>query len=61
LTTTSAVGDGDTARTAFLSLDFVTYIVENCSHDDTVAERAAAPLGRPGGPACRCSTWFLPR
>jgi nicotinamidase-related amidase len=45
LTTTSEASDGDTVRTAFLSLDFVTYIVENCSHDDTVAERAAAALG----------------
>jgi nicotinamidase-related amidase len=32
------------ARTAFLALDFVTYIVENFSHDDGVAQRAADAL-----------------
>jgi nicotinamidase-related amidase len=31
-------------RTAFLALDFVTYIVENFSHDTAVAERAAGAL-----------------
>src|SRR5260370_32231103 len=41
MTATSEEGE---TRTAFLSLDFVTYIVENCSHDDTVAEHAAAAL-----------------
>jgi nicotinamidase-related amidase len=35
--------DGKT-RTAFLALDFVCYIVENFSTDDTVAEHAAAAL-----------------
>ena len=33
-----------TARTAFLALDFTTYIVENFSHDDAVAERASNAL-----------------
>jgi nicotinamidase-related amidase len=32
------------ARTAFLALDFVTYIVENFSHDAAVAERASSAL-----------------
>jgi nicotinamidase-related amidase len=41
LTATSA--DGKT-RTAFLALDFVRYIVEKFSHDDAVAEHAAAAL-----------------
>jgi nicotinamidase-related amidase len=31
-------------RTAFLALDFVTYIVENFSHDVAVADRAASAL-----------------
>jgi nicotinamidase-related amidase len=31
-------------RTAFLALDFATYIVENFSHDAAVAERAAGAL-----------------
>jgi nicotinamidase-related amidase len=31
-------------RTAFLALDFVTYIVENFSHDAAVAERASSAL-----------------
>ena len=34
----------DSPRTAYLSLDFVTYIVENFSHDDAVAKRAADAL-----------------
>jgi nicotinamidase-related amidase len=33
-----------TVRTAFLALDFVTYIVENFSHDAAVAERASGAL-----------------
>jgi nicotinamidase-related amidase len=33
------------SRTAFLALDFVTYIVENFSHDPLVAEHAAGALG----------------
>ncbi len=32
------------ARTAFLALDFTTYIVENFSHDAAVAERASNAL-----------------
>lgn len=32
-------------RTAFLALDFVTYIVENFSHDTAVADRASSALG----------------
>ncbi|MFD3685127.1 cysteine hydrolase family protein [Nocardiopsis sp. NPDC058631] len=32
------------ARTAFLALDFVTYIVDNFSHDATVVERASNAL-----------------
>lgn len=32
------------ARTAFLALDFATYIVENFSHDAAVAERASNAL-----------------
>ncbi|MFI1359519.1 isochorismatase family protein [Streptomyces sp. NPDC020898] len=32
-------------RTAFLALDLVTYIVDNFSHDPSVAERAAQALG----------------
>jgi nicotinamidase-related amidase len=31
-------------RTAFLALDFATYIVENFSHDAAVAERASSAL-----------------
>lgn len=31
-------------RTAFLVLDYATYIVENFSHDDAVAKRAAVAL-----------------
>jgi nicotinamidase-related amidase len=42
MTATSAGGE---TRTAFLALDFVRYIVENFSHDDAVAEHAAAALG----------------
>jgi nicotinamidase-related amidase len=38
-------GQGDATRTAFLSLDFARYIVENFSHDDGVAGRASAALG----------------
>ncbi|MEU5876383.1 cysteine hydrolase [Spirillospora sp. NPDC047279] len=34
----------ENARTAFLALDFVTYIVENYSHDPAVAQRAARAL-----------------
>jgi nicotinamidase-related amidase len=37
-------GQGDATRTAFLALDFATYIVENFSHDDGVAGQAAAAL-----------------
>lgn len=33
-----------TVRTAFLALDFATYIVENFSYDDAVAERASSAL-----------------
>ena len=33
-----------TVRTAFLALDFATYIVENFSHDAAVAERASSAL-----------------
>lgn len=33
-----------TVRTAFLALDFATYIVENFSHDAVVAERASSAL-----------------
>jgi nicotinamidase-related amidase len=33
-----------TVRTAFLALDFATYIVENFSHDAAVAERASGAL-----------------
>jgi isochorismate hydrolase len=36
--------DNDATRTAFLALDFAAYIVENFSHDDGVASRAAAAL-----------------
>jgi nicotinamidase-related amidase len=44
-----AASQGDTsaegaARTAFLALDFVTYIVENFSHDEAVARHAADAL-----------------
>lgn len=38
-------GQGDATRTAFLSLDFASYIVENFSHDDGVASQASAALG----------------
>jgi nicotinamidase-related amidase len=38
-------GQGDATRTAFLSLDFARYIVQNFSHDDAVASRASAALG----------------
>ena len=34
----------DPVRTAFLALDFVTYIVENFSHDPAVARHAASAL-----------------
>jgi nicotinamidase-related amidase len=34
----------DATGTAFLVLDYATYIVENFSHDDAVAKRAATPL-----------------
>jgi nicotinamidase-related amidase len=34
----------DRQSTAFLALDFATYIVENFSHDPAVAERASAAL-----------------
>jgi nicotinamidase-related amidase len=37
-------GRDDTTRTAFLALDFAAYIVENFSHDDGVAQQAAAAL-----------------
>jgi nicotinamidase-related amidase len=40
---TSSSEDGAT-RTAFLVLDYASYIVENFSHDDEVAKRAAAAL-----------------
>jgi hypothetical protein len=33
-----------TVRTAFLALDFVTYIAGNFSHDAAVAERASSAL-----------------
>jgi nicotinamidase-related amidase len=41
----------DATGTAFLVLDYATYIVENFSHDDEVAKRAAAALAaaRRGG------------
>ncbi len=38
MTATSAEG---ATRTAFLSLDFVTYIVENFSRDDACGKRAS--------------------
>jgi nicotinamidase-related amidase len=41
---TAASAGGET-RTAFRPIDFVSYIVDNFSHDDTVAEHAAAALG----------------
>jgi hypothetical protein len=34
----------DQPSTAFLALDFATYIVENFSHDPAVAERASNAL-----------------
>ncbi|MBL7500352.1 cysteine hydrolase [Frankia sp. CNm7] len=37
-------GQPDTAPAAFLALDFVTYIVDNFSHDAAVAEHAANAL-----------------
>jgi len=37
-------GQTTTVRTAFLPLDFATYIVENFSHDAAVAERASSAL-----------------
>jgi nicotinamidase-related amidase len=40
---TTSSQDGAT-RTAFLVLDYAAYIVENFSHDDEVAKRAAAAL-----------------
>jgi nicotinamidase-related amidase len=36
--------DNDATPAAFLALDFAAYIVENFSHDDGVASRAAAAL-----------------
>ncbi|MEV0618868.1 cysteine hydrolase [Nonomuraea sp. NPDC050404] len=41
MTTTEAT---DRTRTAFLALDFVTYIVENYSHDPAVVQHAARAL-----------------
>jgi nicotinamidase-related amidase len=40
----SQAGQATPARTAFLALDFATYIVENFSHDPAVAERASSAL-----------------
>jgi isochorismate hydrolase len=37
------------ARTAFLLLDYATYIVENFSHDDSVAKHAASLLAAARG------------
>lgn len=38
------VSQAETAQTAFLALDYTTYIVENFSHDPAVAERASNAL-----------------
>jgi len=38
-----------TVRTAFLALDFATYIVENFSYDAAVAERASRALASARG------------
>jgi nicotinamidase-related amidase len=39
-----STGQEGKGRTAFLALDFVTYIVDNFSHDDAVARHAADAL-----------------
>ena len=41
---TPRAGQGTKTRTAFLALDFATYIVENFSHDAAVAENASKAL-----------------
>ena len=41
---TPLASDESKTRTAFLALDFATYIVENFSHDATVTARAASAL-----------------
>jgi hypothetical protein len=53
----------DQPSTAFLALDFATYIVENFSHDPAVAERASNALAsaRAAGLPVRTSSRRLRR
>jgi hypothetical protein len=41
-----------TVRTAFLALDFATYILENFSYDAAVAERASRALASARAAGC---------